>query len=86
MIIVLTAKIFADYFEDGTIDTRAFLIQMLIMLPVSYTHLYEVSGKTGTAERAGKDGGYEEGNNMASFMGFVSTKDPRVLCLSLIHI
>ena len=33
MIIVLTAKIFADYFEDGTIDTRAFLIQMLIMLP-----------------------------------------------------
>lgn len=41
---------------------------------------YEVSGKTGTAERAGKDGGYEEGNNMASFMGFVSTKDPRVLC------
>lgn len=41
---------------------------------------YEVSGKTGTAERAGKGGGYEEGNNMASFMGFVSTKDPRVLC------
>lgn len=33
VIIVLTAKIFADYFEDGTIDTRAFLIQMLIMLP-----------------------------------------------------
>lgn len=34
VIIVLTAKIFADYFEDGTIDTRAFLIQMLIMLPI----------------------------------------------------
>lgn len=33
VIIVVTAKIFADYFEDGTIDTRAFLIQMLIMLP-----------------------------------------------------
>ena len=33
VIIVLTAKIFADYFEDGAIDTRAFLIQMLIMLP-----------------------------------------------------
>lgn len=33
VIIVLTAKIFADYFEDGTIDTRAFLIQMFIMLP-----------------------------------------------------
>ena len=41
---------------------------------------YEVSGKTGTAERAGEGGGYEEGNNMASFMGFVSTDDPRVLC------
>lgn len=41
---------------------------------------YEVSGKTGTAERASAGGGYEEGNNMASFMGFVSTKDPRVLC------
>lgn len=34
VIIALTAKIFADYFEDGTIDTRAFLIQMLIMLPI----------------------------------------------------
>ena len=41
---------------------------------------YEISGKTGTAERAGESGGYEEGNNMASFMGFASTKDPRVLC------
>lgn len=41
---------------------------------------YKVSGKTGTAERASASGGYEEGNNMASFMGFVSTDDPRVLC------
>lgn len=41
---------------------------------------YEISGKTGTAERAGEDGGYEEGNHMASFMGFVSTEDPRVMC------
>ena len=42
---------------------------------------YEISGKTGTAERAGEGGvGYQEGNNMASFMGFVSTSDPRVLC------
>ena len=42
---------------------------------------YEVSGKTGTAERAGSDGdGYQAGNNMASFMGFVSTTDPRALC------
>lgn len=41
---------------------------------------YEISGKTGTAERAGESGGYEEGNHMASIMGFVSTKDPRVMC------
>lgn len=42
---------------------------------------YEVSGKTGTAQRAGEDGtGYQENNNMASFLGFVSTDDPRVMC------
>ncbi len=42
---------------------------------------YEVSGKTGTAQRAGEDGtGYQENNNMASFLGFVSTIDPRVMC------
>lgn len=41
---------------------------------------YRISGKTGTAERASESGGYEQGNNMASFMGFVTTDDPRVLC------
>ena len=42
---------------------------------------YRVAGKTGTAERAAEGvRGYQEGNNMASFMGFVSTDDPRVLC------
>lgn len=41
---------------------------------------YRISGKTGTAERASESGGYEEGNSMASFMGFVTTDDPRVLC------
>ena len=41
---------------------------------------YDISGKTGTAERAGESGGYEEGNNMASFMGFATTENPRVLC------
>ncbi len=34
VIIVLTAKIFADYFEDGSIDARTFLVQMLVMLPL----------------------------------------------------
>ena len=42
---------------------------------------YEVSGKTGTAERAAEgQHGYLEDNYMSSFMGFVSTNDPRVMC------
>ena len=42
---------------------------------------YEVSGKTGTAQRAQEgESGYVENSYMASFMGFVSTTDPRVLC------
>lgn len=42
---------------------------------------YEVSGKTGTAERAAEgQHGYLEDNYMSSFMGFVSTDDPRVMC------
>ncbi|WP_239462787.1 peptidoglycan D,D-transpeptidase FtsI family protein [Collinsella tanakaei] len=39
---------------------------------------YEVSGKTGTAQRASESGGYLEGSYMASFMGFAPTKDPQV--------
>ena len=34
VIIALTAKIFADYYEDGSIDTQTFMIQMLVMLPL----------------------------------------------------
>lgn len=42
---------------------------------------YEVSGKTGTAERAAEgQNGYLEDNYMSSFMGFVSTSDPRAMC------
>ena len=42
---------------------------------------YHISGKTGTAQRAVEGRlGYVEGHNMASFMGFVSTEDPRVMC------
>ena len=41
---------------------------------------YTIAGKTGTAERAGTDGsGYEAGNNMASFLGFVSPASPRAM-------
>ena len=40
---------------------------------------YEVSGKTGTAQRASEEGGYQKNIYMASFMGFAPTKDPQVL-------
>ncbi|WP_229254289.1 peptidoglycan D,D-transpeptidase FtsI family protein [Collinsella ihumii] len=39
---------------------------------------YEVSGKTGTGQRASETGGYELGKYLASFMGFAPTKDPKV--------
>lgn len=42
---------------------------------------YEISGKTGTAERAVEGtSGYQEGNYMSSFMGFASTTDARAMC------
>lgn len=40
---------------------------------------YTIAGKTGTAERAGSSGGYQQGNNMASFLGFVSPADPKAM-------
>ncbi|MDY2777669.1 MAG: penicillin-binding protein 2 [Collinsella sp.] len=40
---------------------------------------YSIAGKTGTAERAGEGGGYEENNNMASFLGFVSPSHPKAM-------
>lgn len=40
---------------------------------------YNIAGKTGTAERAGEGGGYQENNNMASFLGFVSPKHPKAM-------
>ena len=39
---------------------------------------YTIAGKTGTAERAGANG-YEAGNNMASFLGFVSPASPKAM-------
>ena len=40
---------------------------------------YRIAGKTGTAERAGEDGGYQQSNNMASFLGFVSPGHPKAM-------
>ncbi|MBY4796939.1 penicillin-binding protein 2 [Collinsella sp. AGMB00827] len=39
---------------------------------------YTIAGKTGTAERAGA-GGYQSGNNMASFIGFVAQETPKAM-------
>ncbi len=40
---------------------------------------YTVAGKTGTAERASEDGGYQEGSFMASFLGFAPAASPHAL-------
>lgn len=40
---------------------------------------YHVAGKTGTAERASEDGGYQKENYMSSFMGFAPASAPKVL-------
>jgi len=43
---------------------------------------YEVAGKTGTAQRAAEGGrGYEPGQYVSSFVGFLPADDPRLLCL-----
>ncbi len=41
VIIALTAKVFADYYEDGSIDTQTFLIQMLVMLPLPLVLIFK---------------------------------------------
>lgn len=43
---------------------------------------YYIAGKTGTAQVARKDGGgYEENNNIGSFIGFGPVEDPRFIML-----
>jgi cell division protein FtsI/penicillin-binding protein 2 len=39
----------------------------------------EIAGKTGTAEKSSPLVGYEEGNYIASFVGFVPVQDPQLL-------
>ena len=42
---------------------------------------YTVCGKTGTAQKHNEEGGYNEDEFIASFMGFVPKKDPRIAVL-----
>ncbi len=47
---------------------------------------YYVAGKTGTAQVARKDGrGYEENNNIGSFIGYAPVEDPRFIILVRIN-
>ena len=42
---------------------------------------YHIGGKTGTAQKAGANGGYEAGKYMASFAGMAPVSDPRITML-----
>jgi stage V sporulation protein D (sporulation-specific penicillin-binding protein) len=41
----------------------------------------QLSGKTGTAEKATPSGGYSESKFVASFVGFAPYEDPQIVCL-----
>ncbi len=44
-----------------------------------------IAGKTGTAQRPRKDGpGYEPGQYISSFIGFVADREPRLVCLVMV--
>ncbi|WP_079709358.1 stage V sporulation protein D [Paraliobacillus ryukyuensis] len=45
----------------------------------AYVEGYRVGGKTGTAQKVGKDGGYMENNHIVSFIGFAPANDPEVV-------
>lgn len=42
---------------------------------------YQVAGKTGTAEKLGKEGGYAKRNHIVSFCGFLPVSDPQFTIL-----
>ena len=45
---------------------------------------YSVCGKTGTAQKIGKNGGYANGKYVSSFLGFVPSEHPKVAILVVI--
>jgi stage V sporulation protein D (sporulation-specific penicillin-binding protein) len=46
--------------------------------------LMEVAGKTGTAQKASRRGGYAPGKFVASFIGFAPRETPKIACLILL--
>src|SRR5690606_36244644 len=45
----------------------------------AYVEGYRVGGKTGTAQKVGKDGKYMENNHIVSFIGFAPANDPEIV-------
>lgn len=45
----------------------------------AYVEGYRVGGKTGTAQKVGKDGKYMKNNHIVSFMGFAPADDPELV-------
>jgi stage V sporulation protein D (sporulation-specific penicillin-binding protein) len=45
----------------------------------AYVDGYRVGGKTGTAQKVGKDGRYMENNYIVSFIGFAPADDPEIV-------
>ncbi|KAB8138648.1 stage V sporulation protein D [Gracilibacillus oryzae] len=45
----------------------------------AYVEGYRVGGKTGTAQKVGKDGRYMENNYVVSFIGFAPANDPEIV-------
>ncbi|QTM99331.1 stage V sporulation protein D [Sediminibacillus dalangtanensis] len=45
----------------------------------AYVEGYRVGGKTGTAQKVGKDGKYMSNNHIVSFMGFAPADDPEIV-------
>src|SRR5699024_11936657 len=47
----------------------------------AYVDGYRVGGKTGTAQKVGKDGRYMTNNHIVSFIGFAPADDPEMVVL-----
>lgn len=45
---------------------------------------YEASGKTGTAQKASRKGGYAKGKYIASFLGFAPADKPKLVILAMV--